>query len=185
MGSSEFRVAVASQHCVMESTGGYNSASNGKAETRVKACKNTAFSLLSICLAFLAIVGALHSCTACFSLIFDPVLMVAHPLFRHGLTKSSTFLIVATLVPAPTPLSNPGPVPVLISHSALTLVLILASRRAHHVTSSSRTINNVCAMLITSLLTICNMTLPWANLARQSFPLWSTCQCWALCCRPS
>jgi hypothetical protein len=30
----------------MESTGGYNSASNGKAETRVKACKNTTFSLL-------------------------------------------------------------------------------------------------------------------------------------------
>jgi hypothetical protein len=45
-GSSEFRVAVASQHCVMESTGGYNSAGNGKAETRVKACKNTTFSLL-------------------------------------------------------------------------------------------------------------------------------------------
>jgi hypothetical protein len=45
-GSTEFRVTVASQHCVMESTGGYNSASNGKAETRVKACKNTTFSLL-------------------------------------------------------------------------------------------------------------------------------------------
>jgi hypothetical protein len=45
-GSSEFRVAAASQHCVMESTGGYNSASNGKAETRVKACRNTTFSLL-------------------------------------------------------------------------------------------------------------------------------------------
>ena len=45
-GSSEFRVAVASQHCVLESTGGYNSASNGKAETRVKACKNTSFCLL-------------------------------------------------------------------------------------------------------------------------------------------
>jgi hypothetical protein len=45
-GSSAFRVAVTSQHCVMESTGGYNSASNGKAETRVKACKNTTFSLL-------------------------------------------------------------------------------------------------------------------------------------------
>jgi hypothetical protein len=46
-GSSEYRVAVASQHCVMESTGGYkNSASNRKAETKVKACKFTTFSLL-------------------------------------------------------------------------------------------------------------------------------------------
>jgi hypothetical protein len=45
-GSSEFRVAVASQHCVMESTGGYNSASNDKAEPQVKACKTTSFSLL-------------------------------------------------------------------------------------------------------------------------------------------
>jgi hypothetical protein len=45
-GSDEFLVAVASQHCVMESTGGYNSASNGKAETHVKNCKNTTFSLL-------------------------------------------------------------------------------------------------------------------------------------------
>jgi hypothetical protein len=45
-GSDEFRVTVASQHCVMESTGGYNSTSNGKAETRVKSCKNTTFYLL-------------------------------------------------------------------------------------------------------------------------------------------
>jgi hypothetical protein len=45
-GSSEFRVAIASQLCVMENTGGYNSASNGKAEMHVKACKNTSFSLL-------------------------------------------------------------------------------------------------------------------------------------------
>jgi hypothetical protein len=67
-GSNEFRVAVASQHCVMESTGGYNSASNGKAETRVKSCKNITFSLLYMsaiarnywCFAIMHVAGLLN-----------------------------------------------------------------------------------------------------------------------------
>jgi hypothetical protein len=70
-GSDESRIAIASHHCVMESTGGYDSVSNGKADTCAKSCKTTTFSLLFI--------SALARNYWCFSIMYAAGLLNMRP----------------------------------------------------------------------------------------------------------